>query len=465
MRTKLLTVVILLPAISACSLYRPGAGLDVVEAESKARLRPELISEFRIADESELEARLQSLLADDLTSDKAVQIALLNNLELKAQYEQLGLSQAELLNASLAANPVITVERRFSGKALEFDVAQNFLSFVLLPLRKQMAEAEFDAAKLELTQRVVEHALETRGSFYKVQALSQIADLRRSAALAAEAAVDIAIRLREAGNITALELHERQAEMAEARLELAQTDSELMQERENLNVLMGLWGKPTGWKIQPALPELPATETIEKNLESIAIGTRADLLAINKQLRSRGQALGIAKIESFLPELTLGSHFEREPEGNETAGPSIDIALPIFDFGQTRRGAATALLNQARMLYAALAIKIRAEVRSAHARMQIARARVEHYQSRLLPTQQRRLEQTQRQYNAMQLGPFELIHSRQEQLEALEAQTEALKEYWLARTDLEKALGKELPLESQTPHQHQPSSHEHHPHH
>jgi outer membrane protein, heavy metal efflux system len=461
MRIRVLLLLSVALGTSGCFVYRAGRGLDEVRMKSQERLRPELVSHIGKESDTDLEGTLQNLLADDLTGDKAVRIALLNNQELKARYEQLGLSQAELVGASLPANPVFTIERRFSGKAFEFDVAQSFLSLLLLPLQTRMAGAQFEAAKLELTQQVVEHALETRQAFYTLQAKSQLIGLRKAAALAAEAAADVANRLRTAGNITELELREHQSAMAEARLELAHTEAEVVQSREKLNVLMGLWGKNTSWKIQPELPALPDDDGLKQNLESVAVGTRADLLAINEQLRSRADALGLARIESFLPELSIGSHFEREPEGDESTGPSIDIAFPVFDFGQARRGAATALLNQARMLYGALAIKIRSEVRSAYGQMKIARARAEHYENSLIPTQGKKLRQTQLQYNAMQIGPFELIQAKQEQVKALEGKTEALEEYWLSRTELEKALGRELPLSSPVAGPVPAASHEH----
>ena len=51
---------------------------------------------------------LHAILAQPLTADGAVQIALLNNRELQATYEDLGIAQAALVQAGLFRNPVLT---------------------------------------------------------------------------------------------------------------------------------------------------------------------------------------------------------------------------------------------------------------------------------------------------------------------------------------------------------------------
>lgn len=432
--------------LSGCAMYRAGAGFDSVQTETANRLRAGVSWTDEPELSSDLKKRVSDLLAEGLTVDDAVQIALLNNLELRALYEDLGLAQAELVSASLVSNPVFNTSRRFPGKAFEFDVAHNFLSLALLPLQKRLTEEQFEAAKLTLTHEIVNHAFETREAFYELQAALQTLTLQRTVSAALEGSAEAASRLRRAGNVPLLELQSEQALLAEAKLAVATGEQEVIRKRERLNVLMGLWGGETAWGILPQLREIPPEEELSAELEGVAVGTRADLLALHHDLAARGKALGLARVGSLLPELTLGGHFEREPEGGATTGPSISFALPVLDFGQAERGAARALFNQVRMRYAALAIKIRSEVRAAFGQMTIARARAKYYQDFLLPLHAKRLEQAQLQYNAMLIGVFDLIRLKQEQIAAGQQYVESLRDYWTGRTALERAIGRELPV-------------------
>src|SRR5262245_62735075 len=80
-----------------------------------------------------------------------------------------------------------------------------------------------------------------------------------------------------------------------------------------------------------------------------------------------------------------------------------------------------------------------------------ARALAEHYWVVLLPLRVRVLHQTQLEYNAMLVGVFQLLVAKRDEIEAGRGYIEALRDYWLARTDLESAVGGELALAAPPP--------------
>ena len=63
----------------------------------------------------------------------------------------------------------------------------------------------------------------------------------------------------------------------------------------------------------------------------------------------------------------------------------------------------------------------------------------------MLPLQERIVNEAQLQYNAMQLGPVQLLRAREQQIEMGAAYVEALRDYWLARTELTQLLSGRLP--------------------
>jgi cobalt-zinc-cadmium efflux system outer membrane protein len=68
-----------------------------------------------------------------------------------------------------------------------------------------------------------------------------------------------------------------------------------------------------------------------------------------------------------------------------------------------------------------------------------------YYRDILLPLQERIVNESQLHYNAMQLGPIQLLRAREQQIETAVAYIEALRDYWLAQGDLRQILNGRLP--------------------
>jgi outer membrane protein, heavy metal efflux system len=76
--------------------------------------------------------------------------------------------------------------------------------------------------------------------------------------------------------------------------------------------------------------------------------------------------------------------------------------------------------------------------------MLLARRQVEYFKSTALPARTRVTEESQLQYNAMQISPFQLLQAKQEEVKMGADSIEALRDYWVARAELEKAVGGRL---------------------
>ena len=146
----------------------------------------------------------------------------------------------------------------------------------------------------------------------------------------------------------------------------------------------------------------------------------------------------------LIPESSLGAGAERE-EGEWKVGPTIEFPIPLFDQGQGRLGRAAAELRRAEQEYYALGVRVRSTARLVQERLQGAEDRARYYRDILLPLRERIVHETQLQYNAMQLGVFELLRAREQQIQAAIAYVDTLLDYWLARTDLEQLLSGRLP--------------------
>lgn len=413
------------------------------------------------AADTEVAGSVRELLQGELTADAAVQVALLNNRELQATYEDLGVAQADLVQAGLLSNPVFLAEVRFPDRPklpFEIDIAQNFLDVFLRPLRKAIAESELEAAQLRVANAVLRLATDTRAAFFVAQGAEQMLEMRRSVVDAMDASADAARRLHGAGNITDLELANETVLLGQARLELSVAEEGALDAREALVALMGLWGDETRFTLASRLPELPDTEIEVGGTEALAVTRRLDLAAARAEVEALGRRLGIEDFAALQPEVIGTLHFEREPDGVSTTGPSIEIPIPFFDQGDAARARASALFRQSEQRYAALAIQIRSDVRRARNRMLSARGRAEYYGNVLLPMRSTIVEQTQLEYNAMLAGVFELLQAKQGEIDAGREYIEALQAYWVARSDLEHAVGGLLGETGGAPRAHSPGT-------
>src|ERR1035437_7898092 len=95
--------------LAGCASVPSRGGFDQVQQATTQRLGQKVQWNQGTEDDKAVTQAVQSLLHRPLTADDAVQIALLNNRRLQATYEELGVAQANLVQAGLLKNP------RFSG--------------------------------------------------------------------------------------------------------------------------------------------------------------------------------------------------------------------------------------------------------------------------------------------------------------------------------------------------------------
>jgi len=438
---------LLLVGFTGCASVNLKAGFAEVSAVVEERAATQ-IGWYRGTElDNEAAEKLRALLQKKLGADDAVQIAMLNNRDLQAIYSDLGLAQADLVQAGLFRNPILDAAVLFplSGVRpdLQLTVVISFLDALYVPLRKRVAAAQFEEAKLRVTGAVLDLVAEVRRAFYEHQANEQMRELRETIVQALAASWDVSRRLREAGNITDLDLARDRAAAETSKLALRSAEIAVRQSRERLNDLMGTWGEQTGWEIDGRLPDVPAEPLPVEGVERVALSRSIDLSQARQRIITAGHQLGYDRATALIPETEVGVEAEREESWK--VGPVLSVPLPLFDQGQARVGRATTELRRTQQEYYALAVRIRATARAVRDRMLGARDRALYYRDILLPLQERIVNEAQLQYNAMQIGVFHLLRDRERQIETGAAYVEVLREYWLARTDLALISSGRLP--------------------
>ena len=452
---------------SGCASVSPRAGFQDVQTLVSSRTPGTIHWNDGTPADAEVAQAVKTLLSKGLTSDSAVQVALLNNRKIQAKYEQLGIAQAELVQAGLLKNPFLTADVRFgAATSVEGSFVEDFLGILQIPLRKKIAGAALEQTKAEVAGEIFALATDAKKAFYALQAAEQMREFRSIAAKATETSADLASRQRKAGNTSALSLAAEQTLFTQAQLDLAEAEAQVVQTRESVNSVLGLWGDDTQWKTGARLPEPLSADTPLKGLESLAVESRLDLKAVEERLRGAAASLGIATYYRLLPAGGLGLSFDREADSGEWLfGPSLELPIPLFNQGQPAIVVAVSELRKAREEYRALAIEIRSEVRAAQNRMQIARRKAEYYKTVVLPLKREIVDQSQLHSNGMFIGAFQLLQAKRDEIDAGRDYVQALAQYWDARTDLERAIGRSLPQSEPSAPSQPPDTTQNRPHH
>ncbi len=438
--------------LSGCSNPPEHRGFESVQAKVSTLIDKDV--EWRDPDDSttlaSFDARTQELLKTELTPDAAVQIALLNNRTLQATYEDLGIASADLMEAGIIKNPGFSMYARIPDAAsstlnTQFSIAMNFIDILLLPLRKKVEGMRFEAAKARVTMAVLELVSDVRMNYYKLQGETARLKLRKTALEAAQAGSEFAEKLGKAGNMSELTVIPRVALFHQATLDVAKTELELISLREKMNRLMGL-SADRKWTIAAELPALPEKETLPAadTLEAIAVAQRVDLDVQRQDVAIIDKARAMHHWGVYTA-VEPGANTEKEPDRVRVTGPQLNLDIPIFNRGQADRARFRAQLRQAQDKLEALEQTVRSEVREEYAHILAARNAVEYYRDSILPLRLRALSLTSEHYNAMTVGPLDLLSAKQDQISSQLEQTEALRDYWIHRTELEHALGGKLP--------------------
>lgn len=430
--------------LAGCASFSKDGGFDSVQSTVREKTGVE-IRQVNTPEQAQLVAnRVGDLLAKPLGIDDAVQLALLNNPGLRASYAELGLAEADLVQAGRLPNPRFAMLRARNGD--EFKIEQAFTLNVFALLTMPQAQA-IERRRFERTQRavaldVLRLASDTRKAWVQAVAAGQTVQYLRQVREAAESGAELARRMAQVGNFNRLQHAREQSFYADAALSLARAEQAHTASRERLTRLLGLWGAQTRFVLPDRLPELPRQPEDMPDVERRAIAGRLDIEAARLDVLGTAQSLGLTRTTRFINALELGP--ARVLEGTRSEpykrGFEVSFELPLFDWGSSRVVKAEAIYMQAVARAAETAVNARSEVREAYAGYRSSWDIARHLQSEIVPLRKRISEENQLRYNGMLIGVFELLADARAQINAVNAGIDAQRDFWLARADLDMAL-------------------------
>jgi outer membrane protein TolC len=439
-------------ALAGCATLKDDARFTPVEQAVKERTGAETKWARSDADRQTVRGRVKELLGKPLGPTEAVQIALLNNPGLQASYSEVGIAEADLVQASRWRGPTFSFARlrRHDEVETERGVFFDVLGLLTIPLSTRAADARLQATQTRAAAEGLRVALDTRKAWFQAVAASESAKYMAQVKESAEASAELARRMAAAGNFPKLTQAREQAFYAEATAQFARARHNALAARERLARLMGLWGDDLGFELPERLPDLPKAPREGGDLEAQALAQRLDVQGARGETESLARSLGLTRATRFISLLEVGILSNSETGEERQRGFEVELGIPLFDFGGARTARAERVYMQAVNRTIETAVEARSEVRESYSAYRTAFDLARHYRDEIVPLRKRISEEVLLRYNGMLMSVFELLADSREQVAAVNAYIEAQRDFWVAESDLQMALTGRSPGVAQT---------------
>lgn len=449
----IVAMLIVTMANSACTPSRQEMQRDVNSALPEAIARR---SRWLGADDDKdraVQEAVKALLQQPLTPDGAAEVALVRHRRVQLAYESLGLAQADLVDAGLLSNPRLALAAHFHQGSLPsqqaqppgiaVDVEWPFLSVLFLAQRTSIAEARQNAAAARVIDEVLATAADARRAVVRHAAATEVRRLQRADVEAAEGNLVLVRENTRAGNQTPLDLAEEELAYQQALLMAADAERDATLTHEALKQALGLFGGEGDVDVValsslPALPVPDAAIVVDPaELEVEAIRRSYRLIAMQRDLDAAARDLGYASVRRFLPDLDVG--LVADVDGSDVAvGPSVGVGLPIFNLGQGEMLRRESLLRRGAADLQRAAVALRAQARQSAVAHELNLRRSHQLTTRIIPQHLIVVDELERRLNGMLLFPSRLFAGRRGFLQARRQETEARRDAWLTRIDVEQ---------------------------
>ena len=429
----------LLPmAIAGCAGFSSDGGMERVSALSQARtghqvqtVKPEARGE-----------RLAQLLSSPLTPDSATEIALLNNKRLQVALADLGIAEADLVQAGRLRNPGLSFGRLSGGGETEIERAILFdlTGLLTMPMRRAIEERRFGQAQLQTALQAVRTAADARRAYFQAVAAHQTWRYMQQADLAAQASAELAQRMAKVGNWGKLEEAREQAFRAEVGAQLVRAGHAAHASRERLVRLLGLSDEHAALKLPDRLPDLPTAIQSSDRIESLALAQRLDVQAAKYETEGTAKSLGLTRATRVVNVLEVGYRNKSVNGAPRADGYEVELSLPLFDWGTARVRRAEAIYMRSLQRTADVAVQARSEVRELHSAYQSSYQVARQYRDEIVPAKKRVSDEVLLRYNGMLASVFELLADARSQIASINAAIDAQRDFWVADTELQFAM-------------------------
>jgi cobalt-zinc-cadmium efflux system outer membrane protein len=291
--------------------------------------------------------------------DEAATIALYSNPALRAIRDRRGLAGAQLIQAGILPNPVVSYERDYvsggntAGTITGYNLTAGWELTALIPyLPKQTAARKnFRAVDLDVAWQEWQVAMNARAAVYRVLSLDTQVARAREANAGLQQSADVVRKATEAHEKTVLDLAAAESASQDSRATLLALEQEFEKQRLGLNKILGVEPETKVALLEslsfPTRLAPPDQRELLDGLES----RRLDLLGLRQGLESQDATARAAILGQF-PKMSLSIVKASDTTNVHTTGFNVAVDVPIFDRNQgaiaTERATRQRLLDEYR---------------------------------------------------------------------------------------------------------------------
>lgn len=466
---------------TGCATVDPRA--DFARARELAQSRTSVTRAYDPHDNAAGEF-VRERIAGGLTQQEAVEIALFNNRDFQASFEDIGVSRAELVQSALLANPTLALGFNFPEGGGLVDItlgfAQQIADLWQIPVRKEIAAAQLERTILAAGRLAVQLTGNVRAKYVEVQGLQRALELTDENAALARRTIDIAERQKNAGAVSEFDVNLTRNGLIDIQATARQTRGALGIAKAQLTELMGLSRSGLSWDIADPLANAATSPAALDELVTLALAHRLDARVAEMDVRAAEGELA-RQARRVWPNVRIGFSFQRTDQralpgrkiladtarsslaaGRLTApsiesrgarnnakqqiidarlGPSLLVTLPVWDQNHAQIAIAAFRARQARIRYEQILDRITLEVRVARIAAEAAAEVVQLHQSESLPLAEKTLSGAEELYRGGESDVLVLVNSQSALVTRRQALVAALQNYGVAMANLHAATG------------------------
>ncbi len=379
------------------------------------------------------------VLEDGLTEDEAVAVALWNNAGFQAELATLGIARADLVDAGMIQNPLLSLFLPWGPRQAELTVSLPLQALWQRGRRVEAAQLDVERVASGLVAAGLDLVRDTKITYATLGLAQERERLGREAVgLRGRVAAISEARLR-AGDVSVLEA-------GVVRLDARQADEELLRAllavasaRAALIRQLGLEGTQSGLRIGALAVEARTIGSLEAAVQ-VAMAARPDLRAAELAIEAAGARLGWEKtrIVSNLDAAAKATG----GNGEWVVGPGISLEIPLFNLNQGPRARAHAEIERAIWHYAATRHRLLQEVHDAHQRYAHTAQAEALLRKEILPGLDENLARAEKAYAAGEVSYLFVLETMRQRLEAGLRAADATAELARAAAQLDRSIGR-----------------------
>ena len=344
-----------LPSVFSISLF-----VASLRAESPIQATSSSERIFRVP-ASRFQNRPSDQLSVDLRRgigpDDAAAIALYSNPALRAIRDRRGLAAAQLIQAGILPNPVVSYARDYvtggntAGTVTgdNFTAAWEFSALIPFLPKQTAARKNFRSVDLDVAWQEWQIAVNARAAVYRVLSLNAQVARAHEANDGLQQSTDAVRKAAEAHEKTVLDLAAVESASQDSRATVLALQQEFERQRLGLNKILGVEPE-TNVALREGLT-LPTrlAPPDERGLFDGLESRRLDLLGLQQGLESQDATVRAAILAQF-PQMSAAFVKASDTTNVHTSGFNVAIDVPIFDRNQgviaTERATRQRLLDE-----------------------------------------------------------------------------------------------------------------------